>query len=69
MARTVETDEPVVREREVIRDESPRHGVAGIIFVILAILIVLLILFGWRPWSGGSTTNVNVPAPSGNSVR
>jgi len=69
MAQVVETEEPVVREREtqVVREERPRSGV-GTILLILLVIIILALLF-WRPWSGGgsSTTNVNVPTPTVNT--
>jgi hypothetical protein len=68
MAKVVETEEPVVRERQtVVREERPR-SVVGTVLVIILVLIVLFVLFAWSPWSGGSsnTTNVNVPAPKSN---
>lgn len=68
MTRVVETEEPtVVKEREVIRDGTPRSNPVGTILLILLILFVLFVLFSWQPWSGGGNggiTNVNVPAPT-----
>jgi len=68
MARVVETEEPVVREREtqVVRDDQPRSSIGTILLIIL-VIIILALLF-WRPWSNGSsTTNVSAPTPTVNS--
>jgi len=68
MARVVETEEPVVREERQTVVHEDRGNNVGAILLALLILIILIVLFAWRPWSsGGSTTNVNVPAPSSSS--
>jgi hypothetical protein len=65
MARVVETEEPVVREREtnIVHDDTPHGSSATAIIAIIILIIVLVILFAWRPWgSNNSTTPVNTPS-------
>jgi CHASE3 domain sensor protein len=53
MAKVVETEEPVVRERQTVVHEDRPGSNVGAILVALAILIILIALLAWRPWSGG----------------
>ena len=62
MAQVVETQEPVVREREVVHHDVGTRDNSGVIIAVVVLLIIVLALLFWRPWghSSGGGTNINV---------